>query len=203
MTQEYEANLGVAVFGDRGPEMHLEATKRRFFPLDPRPEDIDIRDIAHALARQCRYNGHINGEHYSVAEHCMLVASILCRDGEGKEMQRIGLLHDATECYTGDLTRPMKLAMRQLSGGTTVHDRISDRIEEVVFAKFGIPLPLPPQIKKADVMAAAIEKKFLLANGAAIFPGLPDVPPGWKRPACLPPAVAELHFLQAWEWVNK
>ena len=30
----------------------------QFWPLDPRPEEIEIRDIAHALSLLCRFNGH-------------------------------------------------------------------------------------------------------------------------------------------------
>ena len=31
---------------------------RAFYPLDPRPEDVDIEDIAHALSLVCRFGGH-------------------------------------------------------------------------------------------------------------------------------------------------
>ncbi len=41
-------------------------TGKQFWPLDPRPEDIDIEDIAHALALTCRFNGHCD-YFYSVA----------------------------------------------------------------------------------------------------------------------------------------
>ena len=33
-------------------------TKREFYPLAPDQEQIDIRDIAHALSLLCRANGH-------------------------------------------------------------------------------------------------------------------------------------------------
>lgn len=36
-----------------------------FFPLDPRPEDVDITDIAWALSMKCRFNGHTRF-HYCV-----------------------------------------------------------------------------------------------------------------------------------------
>ena len=32
------------------------------WPLDPRPEDVRIEDIAGALSRVCRYNGHLKDE---------------------------------------------------------------------------------------------------------------------------------------------
>ena len=31
---------------------------RQFWPIDPRPEDVFIEDIAHALSMMCRFNGH-------------------------------------------------------------------------------------------------------------------------------------------------
>ena len=30
----------------------------RFYPLDPRPDDLVADDIAHALSLLCRYGGH-------------------------------------------------------------------------------------------------------------------------------------------------
>ncbi len=34
---------------------------RKFWPLDPRADEVFIVDIAHALAQQCRYAGHLPG----------------------------------------------------------------------------------------------------------------------------------------------
>jgi hypothetical protein len=41
-------------------------TGRRFYPLDARVEDIDIRDIAHSLALQSRWMGHWLATHWRV-----------------------------------------------------------------------------------------------------------------------------------------
>jgi hypothetical protein len=43
---------------------------RRFYPLDPRAEELADLDIAHALSLLCRYGGHVE-RFYSVAEHCV------------------------------------------------------------------------------------------------------------------------------------
>src|SRR4051812_6540197 len=75
---------------------------KAFFPLDPRPADVDIQDIAHALAFQCRFGGHVK-EFYSVAEHSVRV-SLICAHEDAKW----GLLHDATEAYLSDIVRPVK-----------------------------------------------------------------------------------------------
>lgn len=44
---------GGAVNADRGS--WIQTYKGiDFYPFDPRPEDVDIEDIAHALSLQCR-----------------------------------------------------------------------------------------------------------------------------------------------------
>ncbi len=78
-------------------------------PLELKPEDIDIRDIAHSLSLQCRFNGHCD-IFYSVAEHCIRVSGLL----KGRDNQLTGLLHDATEAYMADIARPVKWALPQI-----------------------------------------------------------------------------------------
>jgi len=75
---------------------------RRVALLNPSPSQIVIGDIAHGLAHQCRFNGQTS-KFYSVAQHSVLVASILPR-----ELRLAGLLHDASETYLGDVVQPLK-----------------------------------------------------------------------------------------------
>ena len=42
-------------------------------PLNLSSSDIDIEDIAHSLALQCRYGGHVKF-HYSVAQHSVILS---------------------------------------------------------------------------------------------------------------------------------
>lgn len=81
-------------------------TGQAVYPMDLRPEDICIEDIAHSLAHQCRYNGH-GLRFYSVAEHSVLIARHL-RGKHGDAVALEGLLHDATEAYLADVPRPVK-----------------------------------------------------------------------------------------------
>jgi 5'-deoxynucleotidase YfbR-like HD superfamily hydrolase len=83
-------------------------TGRRFFPMAPLPDEVDPVDIAHALAFQCRYNGHVD-RFYSVAEHCVLLSLYAREQGEDELLQLELLLHDATEAYVGDMVRPLKV----------------------------------------------------------------------------------------------
>jgi hypothetical protein len=42
---------------------------RPYYPLDPRPEDVDPDDVAVSLARVPRFNGHTTVRPYPVLEH--------------------------------------------------------------------------------------------------------------------------------------
>lgn len=109
-------------------------------PLNMRPGDIDIEDIAHSLSRLCRYNGHCGG-FISVARHSLWVADHLPRD-----LKLWGLLHDAPEAYLGDMTRPVK---KQPS----MHEFVEadERLEKVIAERFGLPYPMPKAVHDADM----------------------------------------------------
>ena len=78
-----------------------------FDPLNPNPELIDIRDIAHALSMLCRANGHFPAFH-SVGQHCLECAREAQARGYSRRVQLACLLHDASEAYLSDVTRPVK-----------------------------------------------------------------------------------------------
>jgi hypothetical protein len=87
-------------------------TKLMFSPLEAKEQDIDITDIAHALSLMCRANGHIR-HFYSVAQHsinCLLESKIR---GLSEKVQVACLLHDASEAYLSDITRPIKRSLPQ------------------------------------------------------------------------------------------
>ena len=73
-----------------------------FWPLDPREDEVDIRDIAHGLATTNRYGGQFPAP-FSVAQHSCMVSE-LCQPANAL----VALLHDAEEAYTGDLIKPLK-----------------------------------------------------------------------------------------------
>lgn len=126
----------------------------QFYPLDPRPEEVRIRDIAWSLARVCRFGGHILLDHYSVAEHSVLVSRVLPR-----RLALQGLLHDATEAYCQDLVRPVK------KGVGHAYADIEGAIWRAIAQRFGLPEYLDVEVKQADDAVLLAEKKVLLLDG--------------------------------------
>lgn len=124
----------------------------RFWPLDPKPEEVNINDIAHSLAFQCRFNGHTNF-FYSIAQHSVFVSKIV-----SPEQALAGLLHDAAETYTGDIVSPLKKFL------PPEFKEIEKAIEEVIFEHFGIKIENVDhiEIKKADKIALFTEMRDLM-----------------------------------------
>jgi len=79
--------------------------------------EFPIDQIARQLSKLCRYAGATPG-HYSVARHSLLVADFVADTGAGPEVELLALLHDAHECWTGDILRPasrrVKFALQEL-----------------------------------------------------------------------------------------
>lgn len=124
-------------------------TGRRFYPLDPRADEIDPADIAHALSLLCRFGGHVD-RFYSVAEHCILMSVAV-----DPENALPALLHDATEAYVVDVPRPLK---RQLPD----YRAIEDRVWGAIAIRFGVDLVLPAQVHEADNRILLNERKALM-----------------------------------------
>lgn len=87
----------------------LTASGTRFDLRFIAADAVRIDDIAHHLAQINRYTGACSRP-YSVAEHSLLVVEILQRDlgVRNPSLLMLGLMHDAHEAYTNDLSRPMK-----------------------------------------------------------------------------------------------
>ena len=117
-------------------------TGRQFWPMDPRPSEIEIDDIAHSLAMQCRYAGHCN-RFYSVAEHSVHVASWVAKVAP-RPYALAGLLHDATEAYLVDVPRPVKPF---LPGYKEAEARLWNVVAERFF---GYALAIPAIVHEAD-----------------------------------------------------
>lgn len=161
--------------------------------LDPKPEDIDIQDVAHALSRVARFTGHTSGPRgYSVAQHSVLVALVAMLDAPPAAAvlaARLGLLHDASEAYLADVARPLKH-----HPSMAPYRAAEARLESVILARFGLPartghaVPAGPgcfkcaaweAVRAADGVMLATEAQALMAPLApGEWDGLPAVHQG-------------------------
>jgi hypothetical protein len=157
-------------------------TGKAFDPLSDDPGLIDIRDIAHALSMQCRFNGHCRA-FYSVAQHSVHVSQVT-----PAPLALWGLLHDAAEAYLSDLPRPVKSQFPLFS-------QWEDRLLGRILQEYGLTMPMPDAVRQADERLLMTEARDLMA----------PPPKDWRIPAKplenltihpLMPAAAEKLFLQ-------
>jgi 5'-deoxynucleotidase YfbR-like HD superfamily hydrolase len=163
-------------------------TGRKFFPLAPRAEDVDVRDIAHALSLKCRFNGQCR-EFYSVAEHSMRVSRAI-----GPGLALWGLMHDAAEAYLADIGGPIKRAFHLHHGGIIeTFDAAEDRLLGVIANALGFAPIDYEQVREADFTLLATEARDLLGPPPEPW-NLAQMPLAEKI-LPLPPAQAEAAFL--------
>lgn len=162
-------------------------TGRRWWPHDPRPEDVCVGDLA-ALAQVNRFGGATSYTWpewrrerlapYSVAQHSCLVYELVCEwieAGLGSNnqavreaaedpgfcalMRRAALLHDGHEVYPpGDMLSPV---LRHPCPATDAI-RVMSRAAATAFrTAVKIPLEMPEIVKRADATVLATEKRDL------------------------------------------
>jgi uncharacterized protein len=138
------------------------ASGNLFDLANPDASDFTLHDIAWGMAHVCRFAGQVS-RFYSVAEHCVLVSKLV-----PPEYRRAALLHDASEAFIGDVSRPLKAMLPD-------YRAIEAQVELAVFRRFlpdhavvATAAPNPwPAIKAADMAMAMAEAKLLM-------PGNPD-----------------------------
>lgn len=108
---------------------------RRFDYARPTAEMVFLPDIVHALANNCRFNGHVKS-FFSVAQHSAEGAifayqtyPLEIRD----DVARAFLHHDFHEAYLSDFPTPLKMVM-----GDDVLKPIEAAVDAAIFERFDI-----------------------------------------------------------------
>lgn len=131
-------------------------TGKKYFPLNPRSEDVDRLDIAHGLAKTDRWNRQADCV-VSVGLHSINVMKLVQVIGGHPNMPLVklyALLHDAHEAVLADVPSPVK---KFIPGW----GELEEKNDKVIFEHFNLEWPMPPEIHdivmKADVWMATLE----------------------------------------------
>jgi hypothetical protein len=176
-------------------------TGRKFWPLDPTPEELDMEDIAHALSLVCRFTGHTYC-FYSVADHSLRVSALAeqmvlartkLRSREvmtlAREIALWGLLHDASEAYLCDVPSPIKRA----PGLGQLYKGFERKLMEVITERYDLIPHEPAVVKEADRILLNTEMRDLMHGAHWDLGILPDT----IFP--LDPQRAEVEFLRRFD----
>lgn len=193
-------------------------TGKKIYLLDSKSKDIDILDIAHSLSQQCRFMGHTSS-FYSVAEHslvCEQKARQLIRGNPEAERLTINLwllavlLHDAHEMAIGDISKPFKEVLKDMTDdpGDTVRD-IGKSIQSAIHSALDLP-QLPEFPQSYHDMLEEVDSRMLLTEGKHFGFDISDWEPAkhWEPYdgvgfASMSPQVARFQFLNRYNELIK
>lgn len=123
-------------------------------PIKPQADLLCIEDIAHALSMLCRANGHFKS-FYSVGQHCINCMREAQARGYSRRVQLACLLHDGSEAYLSDVTRPVKEEL-------PVYKKIEEPLQELIWEKWlGSPLTQEENRQVFDIDDAVLYYEFI------------------------------------------
>lgn len=151
----------------------------RFYPLNPRVDEVRLVDRARALSMESRFTGHTKYL-YVVAEHVVRAARLALADKnfweypngadwsseakqpslENKYRAKVTLHHDDSEAYLRDLARPIK----RMPEAKAFQDAEA-RLEEVCFEREGLYNVQHDVYKEYDNAMLKCEALSLLPGG--------------------------------------
>lgn len=103
----------------------------------PDTRSIDAGDIIYALCHIGRFVGHTD-HFYSVGQHTLALYHTV-----PQYLKKAALLHDASEAYLGDISKPLKSMLLE-------YQMIEKRFTEQIFIKYGLDLSYIDKIKPYD-----------------------------------------------------
>ena len=136
---------------------------KKFDLLNPSPDMININDIASGLAN----SGHFSGQSpymFSIAQHCVMVCDeyALQNPDAPDKMKLLALMHDASEGYTGDLIKPLKVLLPGFV-------EIENRIMAAISIRYNLPASRLPEIKPYDLYIQNVEYNAFYRSGPITY----------------------------------
>ena len=141
-------------------------SKMMIDPMSPDVTLIEVRDIAHSLSLLCRANGHFP-HFYSVGQHSVLCMREAQARGYSRRVQLGCLLHDASEAYLSDVTRPIKPLLSE-------YLTAEEKLQGMIYAKWISPaLSESEHALIREIDDAILHYEFLTLMGHAIYDPAP------------------------------
>lgn len=130
--------------------------------LGPAQSAITISDIAYALSGEYRYTNYTR---LTVAQH-----SVLCARMAPVGYRYEALMHDAHEAAMGDISKPVKNAIKMLAleAGAS-WDPVAEldrRLRRAYALRFDLAEHIPAKVKEIDLRMLQTERQQLLAPPA-------------------------------------
>ncbi len=155
---------------------------------NPDPSTIEVKSIAAALSKVCRFGGHCP-QFYSVAEHCIHATALACSEGYTGDALVAVFLHDAAEAYIGDMVKPLKVTMPQ-------YGEAEQRIEAAIQAAFGVDFSKwMDVIKRFDRAMLKAEKVTMWPEDTENWAGFSEIEDRVVKFQFWEPSQAEMQFL--------
>jgi hypothetical protein len=124
----------------------------RFWPMDPRIEDVRVEDVAHHLSMKARFSGACI-RMLSVAQHGVELSALV---GDDLVDQYAALHHDNTETFLPDVPTPVKPYIPFFRMLESAHEHA------VVVGAFGVDPAALKRIKPFDKRIVADEALSLM-----------------------------------------
>ncbi len=149
-------------------------TGKHFVTNKPNKDDICIEDIAHALSLMCRGNGHLK-RFFSVGQHSINCSKEARARGYSKKVELLCLLHDASEAYMSDVTRPFKQHLE-------VYLKLEKQLQELIYEKY---LQEPPTEKELEQMKSIDDDMLYYELRELLNESILEIPPAMASDICL------------------
>lgn len=122
---------------------------------EPADYKMTIEQLADTLAKINRFCGR-SPTAISVAKHSVIVMLLLPRH-RTNAAQKLALMHDAHEAYSGDVPKPVKQRIQ------TELDHITEEYDAILFPRYGVSFTEEDrrQVMTADNLANRIEAQTL------------------------------------------
>ena len=132
-------------------------------PCAPDRAALAMEDIAHALSLTCRAGGHFS-EFYSVCQHSVACAEEAAARGCSVRVQKLCLLHDASEAYLADLTRPVKAQLPQ-------YESYEAKLQGLIYETFAGGAPTADEQEQLSAVDdCMLRAEFLHFMGVDLIP---------------------------------